>query len=91
MQDSWSYNKGSSDFLTKIENISGIPVGAFLVTKDVAGLYPSIPHGAGLEALQVRLNEGVCLRYRLPIQYRWQICSEKLIFLNWIGRSNNKN
>ena len=70
MQDSWSYNKSSSDFLTKIENISGIPVGAFLVTKDVAGLYPRIPHGAGLEALQVRLNEGVCLRYRLPIQYR---------------------
>ena len=31
--------------------------GAILVTTDVVGLYPNIPHGADLEALRKRLNE----------------------------------
>ena len=34
-----------------------MPDGAILVTADVVGLYPSIPHNAGLETLRRRLNE----------------------------------
>ena len=45
------------DFLKKIKNIGKITEGAILVTTDVVGLYPNIPHGAGLEALRKRLNE----------------------------------
>ena len=44
-------------FFKNIKNIGKIPEGAILVTTDVVGLYPSIPHGAGLEALRKRLNE----------------------------------
>ena len=35
-------------FFKNIKNIGKIPI---------VGLYPSIPHGAGLEALRKRLNE----------------------------------
>ena len=52
MQESWSYVKDSGDFLKKIKSIGKIPEGAILVTADVVGLYPSIPNGAGLEALR---------------------------------------
>ena len=51
MQDSWSYIKDSGDFVKKIKNIGKIPDGTILVTTNVAGVYPSISHGAGLEAL----------------------------------------
>ena len=44
-------------FFKNIKNIGKIPEGAILVTADVVGLYPSIPDGAGLEALRKRLNE----------------------------------
>ena len=47
MQGSWSYIKDSGDFIRKIKNLTDIPKGAFLVTTDVMGLYPSIPHRAG--------------------------------------------
>ena len=57
MQDSWAYTKDSGDFLKKIKNIGKIPEGAILVTADVIGLYPSIFHGAGLEALRKILSE----------------------------------
>ena len=56
MQDSWSYIKDSGDFLKKIKSIGKIPEGAILVTADVIGLYPSISHGAYLEALRKRLS-----------------------------------
>ena len=51
MQDSWSYIKDSGGFLNKIKNIGKIPEGGILVTADIIGLYPSISHGSGLEAL----------------------------------------
>ena len=57
MPESWSYVKDYGDFLEKIENIGKIPEGAILVTADVVGLYPGIPHGVGLEGLRKRLNE----------------------------------
>ena len=57
MQESWSYIEDSGDFLKKIKNIGKIPEGAILVTADVIGLYLSISHGSGLEALRKILNE----------------------------------
>ena len=57
MQDSWLHVKDSGDFLKKIKNIGKIPEGAILVKADVIGLYLSISHEAGLEALWKRLIE----------------------------------
>ena len=48
MQSSWSYIENSGDFLRKIKQIVNLPENSILVTADVVGLYPSIPHGLGL-------------------------------------------
>ena len=56
MQSSRSYIKGSRDFIEEIKNISNIPKDSILATADVVGLYPSIPHKAGLKALEKALN-----------------------------------
>ena len=57
MQKSWSYIRDSGDFIRKIKNLTDIPESAILVTADVVGLYPSIPHQAGLESLKKALDE----------------------------------
>ena len=59
MQNGASCVKDSNDFKSKIRNID-IPNDALLVTADVVGLYPSIPHEAGLSALREALNKGTC-------------------------------
>ena len=41
----------------KIEGVGEIPKNTLLVKSDVVGLYPSIPHEAGLNALQEALNK----------------------------------
>ena len=56
MQKGKSYIKDSGDFINKIKTIENIPEGAILVTADVVGLYPSIPHEAGLNALREALD-----------------------------------
>ena len=56
MQESWSYIKDSADFINKIGQICDIPENAILVTADVVGLYSSIPHKAGLQALKNALG-----------------------------------
>ena len=45
------------DFLKKLKNIGKMPEKAILVTADLVGLYPSMPHEAGPEPLRKRLNE----------------------------------
>ena len=57
MQNGASCIKDSNDFKSKIKNID-IPNDALLVTADVVGLYPSIPHEAGLSALREALDKG---------------------------------
>ena len=47
-----SYIKETSHFLKNIMDLDGLPEGAMLCTVDVVGLYPSIPHEEGLEALK---------------------------------------
>ena len=56
MQKGWSYIKDSGDFIKKLKNIDHSPQDAIMVTADVVGLYPSIPHNAGLEALRKSLD-----------------------------------
>ena len=56
MQNGWSYIKDSNDFIKKIKHLKNIPDNAILVTADVVGLYPSIPHEAGLRALKEVLD-----------------------------------
>ena len=52
MREGMSYIKDSNDFMHKIRDLKDIPNNALLVTADVVGLYPSIPHEAGLQALK---------------------------------------
>ena len=57
MQKGWSYIKDAGDFINKTKNLSTIPDNAILVTADIVGLYPSIPHEAGLRALREALDK----------------------------------
>ena len=56
MQEGWSYIKDAEDCLKKIQNMGKIPQDSILVTADVAGLYPNIPHNTGLKALKDKLD-----------------------------------
>ena len=49
-------HKDSRDFIKKTRDLGSIPENAILVTADVAGLYPSILHEAGLKALRELLD-----------------------------------
>ena len=49
MQEGWSYIKDSGGFIKKLKNIGHFTQDATMVTADAVGLYPSIPHDAGLK------------------------------------------
>lgn len=49
--------KDTNDFLHKLKSMETLPEGAILVSLDVVGLYPHIPHAEGLEAIRHALNE----------------------------------
>ena len=52
-----SHVTDTNDFLKKkLKDMDRFPDGALLVTIDVVGLYPHIPHKEGLEALRKILN-----------------------------------
>ena len=57
MKSGKSYVKDTGDFLEKIKSLGRIPEDAFLVTADVVGVYPSIPHDVGLKAIYEKLGE----------------------------------
>ena len=59
MRDGNSYIRDLSHFLEKIKNIRSMPSNSMLVTADVVGLYPSIPHSAGLNSLKKALEKRV--------------------------------
>ena len=56
MRNRGSYIKDSNDFKSKIKIID-IPNDALLVTANVVGLYPSIPHEVDLSALREALDK----------------------------------
>ena len=58
MQNGKLYVRDSRRFLEKIKNISTLPENSILVTADVVGLCPSIPHQAALSALKEALENG---------------------------------
>ena len=46
----------TNDFLKKFRDIITLPSGAIMVTIDVVGLYPHIPHDKGLQTIREALN-----------------------------------
>ena len=57
MQSRKSYIKDSGDFIRKIKDIYYISSNVILITANVVGLYPSIPHDSGLKALKNNLDK----------------------------------
>ena len=57
MQSAKSCIKDTIDFLGKLDELGKLPENAILVTTDIVGLYASIPHVDGLEALSAKLEE----------------------------------
>ena len=55
MKSGVPYIKDTNDFHSKLKNLGKIQENAFLVTADVVGLYPSIPH-EGLKVLRKQFN-----------------------------------
>ena len=53
----WSYIKDSQDLINESRKLGKISHNAILVTADVLGLYPSIPHNVGLRALKEALDK----------------------------------
>ena len=79
------------DFLKKLKNIGKMPERAILVTADLVGLYPSIPHEAGLEPLRKRLNERETPREPTEEWIKMADFVLKNNFLNSMGRWKYKN
>ena len=52
-----SYINGTGNFLKKFNDIGNIPSNSILVHAEVVGIYPSIPHNAGLRDLYKKLEE----------------------------------
>ena len=55
MQKGWLYIKDFGGFINNTKNLSTIPDNDILITADAEGLYPSIPHEAGLRTLRETL------------------------------------
>ena len=51
-----SYIKDTKHFLQELNKLGKLPEGAILVTADVVGLYPHIPHEEGLSATRAALS-----------------------------------
>ena len=56
MKSGKSYIKDTGDFLDKIKELGPVPLNSFIVTADVIGLYPSIPHDEGIKILEKKLD-----------------------------------
>ena len=74
-----SYIKDTNDFLRKVINMGKLPEGSILVTIDVVGLYPHIPHEEGLQAIREALDG------RLDVT----IPTERIVELAALVLSNN--
>ena len=63
----------------------------FLVTVDVVGLYPSIPHNGGLKALYKKLEERLYRKVPSTDLVDMADLYSRTIFLNLIQKLNNKS
>ena len=86
MQNGKSYIRDSGHFLERIKNINTLPENAVLVTADVVGLYPSIPHEAGLSALDKALEN----RSGKKMPTENLIKMAEFVFKNSLFEFNNK-
>ena len=84
MQESWSYIKYSNGFINKTKNLKDIPQDALLVSEDVVGLYPNIPHEAGLK--DERENRNIATNDLI----RMAEFVLKIIISNLMARLNSK-
>ena len=91
IRESGSYIKDSGDFLKKVKHLGQLPDGAILVTADVVGLYPSIPHKAGLQTLRRRLNERETSELPNDDIVQMSEFFRKRNFLSSMGRLKDKN
>ena len=90
MRKGWSYIKDSQDFINKSRKLGKIPDNAILVTADVVGLYPSIPHNVGLRALKEALDKRE--QKKIPTEDLLQMTEFVLKnFLSLIIKSNSKS
>ena len=79
MRNGNSYIRKSIHFLERIRNIHSVLDNAMLVTADVVGLYPSIPHSAGLHSLKKALEK----------QFNKQIPTSDFVKMAKLVLSNN--
>lgn len=62
-----SYFKYTEDFLENLGYVDKVPSNAILVSVDIVGLYPSIPHEVGLKALCEKKRERVGKKFHCQI------------------------
>ena len=86
MQKGWSYIKDSGDFIKKLKNIDHIPQDAIMVTADAVGLYPSIPHDAGLEVFRKALYNRQNKKISTDDLTKWQNCFKKNNYFEFNGK-----
>ena len=77
--------------MKKVKHLGQIPDEAILVTADVGGLYPSIPHKAGIETLRRRLNERETCEIPPDDMVQMAEFVLKNNFLSSMGRLKDKN
>ena len=85
-----SYIRDTNDFLQRHKELHSAPQNALLVTADVVGLYPSIPHQDVLKTLSVNLNQREDNKFLWSINLKWVDLFLKAIILNLVQRLNNK-
>ena len=64
MRSAKSYVRDARNFLKKLKELGCVPQNELLVTGDLVGLYPSIPHLDELEALLIGLLVGSVSRQK---------------------------
>ena len=90
-QSSWTgYTKDSRDFLKKSKNLGSLPENATLVTADVVGLYPWIPHESGLQALEEALENRNRKQILLTNLLRWLSLYSRKTFTNLTVMLSNR-
>ena len=58
MKGGWSAIRDSSDFINKIKSLNSIPSNSILITADVVGLCPTVPHESILNAIKEHFTIG---------------------------------
>ena len=64
MHSAKSYVTDTSDCLKKLQELGCVPQNELPITDDLVGLYPSILHPDGLEALSIKLDQRVDKKHR---------------------------